>query len=98
MNIDKPYTTLSQDQYTDVLLALSINVARGHFREAYEGFNDCKAFDVDDKTSVIIVDEQCNCGLTQANMALDKLDPEDVAHAMRLAVTAVSQIDGMVRL
>jgi hypothetical protein len=95
MNIDKPYTTLTQDQYTDVLLALAINVARGHFQEGYEGFNDCPAAAHD--SGFPELDGRCNCGLTQANMALEKLDSEDVAHAMRLADEAASRIKGMVR-
>jgi uncharacterized protein YgiB involved in biofilm formation len=48
--------------------AARVNVERGHFMEAYEGFNDCPAARDESK--------HCDCGWAEAKVALTMWETE----------------------
>ena len=65
---------MNSDAYTKVVDALRFQVRRGHFTEAYEGFNNCPAY-LNDQPDYEPV--PCECGVQQAADALEFLG-EDV--------------------
>jgi hypothetical protein len=70
-------TSLTDEQYDLIVVAIRANVERGHFQEAHEGFNDCPAVGndglVEGKRKGLYADEplgECECGLVQAEAAM----------------------------